>query len=208
MPETRVFICGAVLMALSTGAFAQPTPAIIPSAEVASAASGREPAAAAVRSTPTADTSASAASVPMTERVPITPGEGLTGGQLEALQAKTLLLEAQVQAARLQKELTTTETAGGGGNGPAAAAGPFAMNTPADRGTTPVQAAPAATRAPGRITVLEVSGRGNALQATLSFPDGRRSVVKAGNTLPGSTLTVKAISLLGVTLSDGQQLTF
>ncbi|ELB5688862.1 type IV pilus biogenesis protein PilP [Salmonella enterica] len=206
MPETRVFICGAVLMALSTGAFAQPTPAIIPSAEVASAASGREPAAAAVPSTPTADTSASAASVPMTERVPITPGEGLTGGQLEALQARTLLLEAQVQAARLQKELTTTETAGPGENGPES--GSFAMNMPADRGTTPVQAAPAATRAPGRITVLEVSGRGNALQATLSFPDGRRSVVKAGNTLPGSTLTVKAISLSGVTLSDGQQLTF
>ncbi|EFS1349037.1 type IV pilus biogenesis protein PilP [Salmonella enterica] len=205
MPETRVFICGAVLMALSTGAFAQPTPAIIPSAEVASAASGREPAAAAVPSTPTADTSAS---VPMTERVPINPGAGLTGGQLEALQAKTLFLEAQVQAARLQKELTTTETAGGGGNGPAAAAGPFAMNMPADVGATPVQAAPAATRAPGRIAVLEVSGRGNALQATLSFPDGRRSVVKAGNTLPGSTLTVKAISLSGVTLSDGQQLTF
>ncbi|EHX5358821.1 type IV pilus biogenesis protein PilP [Salmonella enterica] len=205
MPETRVFICGAVLMALSTGAFAQPTPAIIPSAEVASAASGREPAAAAVPSTQTADTSTS---VPMTERVPINPGAGLTGGQLEALQARTLLLEAKVQAARLQKELTTAETAGDGGNGPAAAAGPFAMNMPADVGATPVQAAPAATRAPGRITVLEVSGRGNALQATLSFPDGRRSVVKAGNTLPGSTLTVKAISLSGVTLSDGQQLTF
>ncbi|ENN3466274.1 type IV pilus biogenesis protein PilP [Salmonella enterica] len=199
MPETRVFICGAVLMALSAGAFAQPTPAIIPSAEVASAASGRESAAAAVPSTPTADTSAS---------VPINPGAGLTGGQLEALQAKTLLLEAQVQAARLQKELTTAETAGDGGNGPAAAAGPFAMNMPADVGATPVQAAPAATRAPGRIAVLEVSGRGNALQATLSFPDGRRSVVKTGNTLPGSTLTVKAISLSGVTLSDGQQLTF
>ncbi|EJA7954586.1 type IV pilus biogenesis protein PilP [Salmonella enterica] len=197
MPETRVFICGAVLMALSTGAFAQPTPAIIPSAEVASAASGREPAAAGVPSTPTADTS---------ESVPINPGEGLTGGQLEALQARTLLLEAQVQAARLQKELTTTETAGDGGKGPAA--GPFAMNMPADVGATPVQAAPAATRAPGRITVLEVSGRGNALQATLSFPDGRRSVVRAGNTLPGSTQTVKAISLSGVTLSDGQQLTF
>ncbi|EDS4035859.1 type IV pilus biogenesis protein PilP [Salmonella enterica] len=197
MPETSVFICGAVLMALSAGAFAQPTPAIIPSAEVASAASGREPAAAGVPSTPTADTS---------ESVPINPGAGLTGGQLEALQAKTLLLEAQVQAARLQKELTTTETAGDGGNGPAA--GPFAMNMPADRGATHVQAAPAATRAPGRITVLEVSGRGNALQATLSFPDGRRSVVKAGNALPGSTLTVKAISLSGVTLSDGQQLTF
>ncbi|PVL67981.1 type IV pilus biogenesis protein PilP [Salmonella enterica] len=197
MPETRVFICGAVLMALSAGTFAQPTPAIIPSAEVASAVSGREPAAAAVPSTSTADAS---------DIVPINPGEGLTGGQLEALQAKTLLLEAQVQAARLQKELTTTETAGDGGNGPAA--GPFAMNMPADVGATPVQAAPAATRAPGRITVLEVSGRGNALQATLSFPDGRQSQVQTGSVVPGTSLKVKAITLSSVTLSDGQQLTF
>ncbi|EAP0853310.1 type IV pilus biogenesis protein PilP [Salmonella enterica subsp. enterica serovar Oranienburg] len=194
MPKNSVFICGAVLMALSTGAFAQPTPAITPSAEVVPAASGREPAAAAVPSTSTADTS---------DIVPINPGDGLTGGQLEELQAKTLLLEAQVQAARLQKELTTAETAGTGGNVPVD--GPFAVGMPADIGATP---APAATREPGRIKILEVSGRGKDLQATLSFPDGRRSVVQAGNTLPGSTLTVKAISLSGVTLSDGQQLTF
>ncbi|EGJ0734119.1 type IV pilus biogenesis protein PilP [Salmonella enterica] len=197
MPKNSVFICGAVLMALSTGAFAQPTPAITPSAEVASAASGREPAAAAVPSTSTTDTS---------DIVPINPGDGLTGGQLEVLQGKTLLLEAKVQAARLQKELTTTETAGDGGNGPAA--GPFAMNMPADVGATPVQAAPAATRAPGRITVLEVSGRGNALQATLSFPDGRQSQVQTGSVVPGTSLKVEAITLSSVTLSDGQQLTF
>ncbi|EJG4020983.1 hypothetical protein M9487_002010 [Salmonella enterica] len=84
MPKNSVFICGAVLMALSTGAFAQPTPAITPSAEVASAASGREPAAAAVPSTSTTDTS---------DIVPINPGDGLTGGQLEVLQGKTLLLQ-------------------------------------------------------------------------------------------------------------------
>ncbi|EIM9610381.1 type IV pilus biogenesis protein PilP [Salmonella enterica] len=197
MPKNSVFICGAVLMALSAGTFAQPTPAITPSAEVASAASGREPAAAAVPSTSTTDTS---------DIVPINPGDGLTGGQLEVLQGKTLLLEAKVQAARLQKELTTTETAGDGGNGPAA--GPFAMNMPADVGATPVQAAPAATRAPGRITVLEVSGRGNALQATLSFPDGRQSQVQTGSVVPGTSLKVKAITLSSVTLSDGQQLTF
>ncbi|EAV4456667.1 type IV pilus biogenesis protein PilP [Salmonella enterica] len=197
MPKNSVFICGAVLMALSTGVFAQPTPAITPSAEVASAASGREPAAAAVPSTSTTDTS---------DIVPINPGDGLTGGQLEVLQGKTLLLEAKVQAARLQKELTSALTPAEVGNVPAT--GPFAVGMPADMGATPVQSAPAPARVPGRITVLEVSGRGNALQATLSFPDGSRSVVRAGNTLPGSTQTVKAISLSGVTLSDGQQLTF
>ncbi|EAO2672189.1 type IV pilus biogenesis protein PilP [Salmonella enterica] len=194
MPKNSVFICGVVLMTLSTGAFAQPTPAIIPSAEVAPAASGREPAAAAVPSTSTADAS---------DIVPINPGDGLTGGQLEELQAKTLLLEAQVQAARLQKELTTAETAGSGGNVPAA--GPFAAGMPADMGAAPVQAA---TRLPVRIKILEVSGRGKDLQATLSFPDGRQSQVQTGSVVPGTSLKVKAITLSSVTLSDGQQLTF
>ncbi|EAM2072726.1 type IV pilus biogenesis protein PilP [Salmonella enterica subsp. enterica serovar Java] len=195
MPKNSVFICGVVLMTLSTGAFAQPTPAIIPSAEVAPAASGREPAAASVPST--ADTS---------DIVPINPGDGLTGGQLEVLQGKTLLLEAKVQAARLQKELTSALMPAEVGNVPAA--GPFAVGMPADMGATPVQAAPAATRVPGRIAVLEVSGRGNALQATLSFPDGRQSQVQTGSVVPGTLLKVKAITLSSVTLSDGQQLTF
>ncbi|ENU0413034.1 type IV pilus biogenesis protein PilP [Salmonella enterica] len=135
MPKNSVFICGAVLMALSTGAFAQPTPAITPSAEVVPAASGREPAAAAVPSTSTADTS---------DIVPINPGDGLTGGQLEVLQGKTLLLEAKVQAARLQKELTSALTTAEVGNVPAT--GPFAVGLPADMGATPVQTAPAPAR--------------------------------------------------------------
>ncbi|EIM7061536.1 type IV pilus biogenesis protein PilP [Salmonella enterica] len=199
MPKNSVFICGVVLMTLSTGAFAQPTPAITPSAEVAPAASGREPAAAAaaVPSTSTTDTS---------DIVPINPGDGLTGGQLEVLQGKTLLLEAKVQAARLQKELTSALTPAEVGNVPAT--GPFAVGMSADMGVTPVQAAPAPERVPGRITVLEVSGRGNALQATLSFPDGRQSQVQTGSVVPGTSLKVKAITLSSVTLSDGQQLTF
>lgn len=122
------------------------------------------------------------------------------------LQGKNLLLEAKVQAARLQKELTSALTPAEVGNVPAA--GPFAVGMPADMGATPVQAAPAPARVPGRITVLEVSGRGNALQATLSFPDGRQSQVQTGSVVPGTSLKVKAITLSSVTLSDGQQLTF
>ncbi|HFN5388487.1 TPA: type IV pilus biogenesis protein PilP [Salmonella enterica subsp. enterica] len=53
-----------------------------------------------------------------------------------------------------------------------------------------------------------MSGRGNALQATLSFPDGRQSLVQTGSVIPGTSLKVKAITLSSVTLSDGQQLTF
>nr|WP_318782871.1 type IV pilus biogenesis protein PilP [Salmonella enterica] len=148
-------------------------------------------------STSTADTS---------DIVPINPGDGLTGGQLEVLQGKTLLLEAKVQAARLQKELTSALTPAEMGN--VSATGPLAVGMPADMGATPVQTAPAPARVPGRITVLEVSGRGNVLQATLSFPDGRQSQVQTGSVVPGTSLKVKAITLSSVTLSDGQQLTF
>lgn len=193
MPKNSVFICGVFLMAFSAGAFPQPTPAVPPSAEVISSMSASEPATEAVASMSAAD---------LSETVPISPGNNVTGGQLEALQGKNLLLEAKVQAARLLKELTSAQTQGNVGNVPATS--PFVMAMPADMSATPVPTPPAT----GRITVLEVSGRGNALLATLSFPDGRQSQVQTGSQVPGTSLKVKAITLSSVTLSDGQQLTF
>ncbi|ASG86814.1 type IV pilus biogenesis protein PilP [Salmonella enterica] len=192
MPKNSVFICGVILMAFGVEAFAQPTSAIPPSAEVTSTTSGREPSMA-----------SSKASVAPADTVPIFPGSSVTGGQLEVLQGKTLLLEAQVQAARLKKQLADADSQPVVDSVPAMNGLPAGMPMMADA----VPATPVA-RKPGRIAVLEVSGRGKNLQATLSFPDGRRSVVQAGSALPGSTLTVKSISLSSVTLSDGQQLTF
>ncbi|EBX1373448.1 type IV pilus biogenesis protein PilP [Salmonella enterica subsp. enterica serovar Newport] len=200
MPKNSVFICGVIAMVFSAGAFSQPTSAIPPSAGVVPATSVSEsgdPATSAVSSMSAVDNS---------EVVPVNPGDGVTGGQLEELQAKNLLLEAQVQAARLQKELKTAETTVPADS--TSSVGVPMMGLPTEMNITSVQAAPAVTRAPGRIAVLEVSGRGKNLQATLVFPDGRRSVVQAGSALPGSTLKVKSISLSAVTLSDGQQLTF
>lgn len=193
MPKNSVFISGVLLMAFSAGAFSQPTPAVPPSAEVISAMSASEPA---------TEAEASISSADLSETVPIFPGNSVTAGQLEALQGKNLLLEAKVQAARLLKELTSAQTPGDVGNVPSTS--PFVMGMPADMNATPVHTPPAT----GRITVLEVSGRGNALQATLSFPDGRQSQVHTGSLVPGTSLKVKAITLSSVTLSDGQQLTF
>ncbi|HDC1790837.1 TPA: type IV pilus biogenesis protein PilP [Salmonella enterica] len=197
MPKNSVFISGVILMAFSTGAFPQPTSAVPPSAAVMPAASVSEPSPAAVSSEMPADSS---------ETVPIFPGDSVTGGQLEVLQGKTLLLEAQVQAARLKKQLSEAGSLPSADSLPSVSA-PVA-GVPVGGIAIPVPAPSAPSAKSGRITVLEVSGRGKNLQATLSFPDGRRGVVQAGSTLPGSTLTVKAVSLSSVTLSDGQQLTF
>ncbi|EAW0946158.1 type IV pilus biogenesis protein PilP [Salmonella enterica] len=200
MPKNSVFICGVIAMVFSAGAFSQPTSAIPPSAGVVPATSVSEP------GEPATSAVSSMSAVDNSEVVPVNPGDGVTGGQLEELQAKNLLLEAQVQAARLQKELKTAETTVSADS--TSSVGVPMMGLPTEMNITSVQAAPAVTRAPGRIAVLEVSGRGKNLQATLVFPDGRRSVVQAGSALPGSTLKVKSISLSAVTLSDGQQLTF
>ncbi|EBQ8208442.1 type IV pilus biogenesis protein PilP [Salmonella enterica subsp. houtenae] len=200
MPKNSVFICGVIAMVFSAGAFSQPTSAIPPSAGVVPATSVSEP------GEPATSAVSSMSAVDNSEVVPVNPGDGVTGGQLEELQAKNMLLEAQVQAARLQKELKTAETTVPADS--SSSVGVPMMGLPTDMNMTPVQSAPAVTRAPGRIAVLEVSGRGKNLQATLVFPDGQRSVVQAGSALPGSTLKVKSISLSAVTLSDGQQLTF
>ncbi|HAU6734677.1 TPA: type IV pilus biogenesis protein PilP, partial [Salmonella enterica subsp. enterica serovar Elisabethville] len=87
MPKNSVFICGFIAMVFSAGTFSQPTSALPPSAGVVPATSASEPATSAVLSMSPADNS---------DAVPVNPGDGVTGGQLEELQAKNMLLEAQV----------------------------------------------------------------------------------------------------------------
>lgn len=193
MPESNRFIHGVFLMVLSAGAIAQPVPtsAVTPSADIfpASGADAKPP----VSVTPAGPV----------ESVPVFPGSGVTVGQLEAQQEMNLLLEAQVQTARLKKQLAEANTQSATDSVPQISG--LSAGIPVTAGTVPAQ--PVAKKNE-RITVLEVSGRGKNLQATLAFPDGRRSVVQAGSPLPGTTLTVKTISLSSVTLSDGRQLTF
>lgn len=197
MPKNSVFIRGVILMAFSTSVFAQPTSVVPLSADVIPATSGREPSTAVVPSKTPVDSS---------ETVPIFPGNSVTGGELEVLQAKTLLLEAKVQAARLKKQLSEAARLSPADSSPSVS-DPVA-GVPVGMSGTPVQTPPVEARHSGRIAVLEVSGRGQNLQATLSFPDGRQGVVQVGSLLPGTSLTVKAITLSSVTLSDGQQLMF
>ncbi|EHY7318911.1 type IV pilus biogenesis protein PilP [Salmonella enterica subsp. enterica serovar Albany] len=200
MPKNSVFIRGVILMAFSTSVFAQPTSVVPLSADVIPATSGREP------STAAPEAVSSKTPVDSSETVPIFPGNSVTGGELEALQAKTLLLEAKVQAARLKKLLSEVARWSPADSAPSVS-DPVA-GVPVGMSGTPVQTPPVEARHSGRIAVLEVSGRGQNLQATLSFPDGRQGVVQVGSLLPGTSLTVKAITLSSVTLSDGQQLMF
>ncbi len=56
--------------------------------------------------------------------------------------------------------------------------------------------------------IMEINGKDKRLHAVLRMADGRQTSVTTGSQLPGTSVTVKAISLSGVTLSDGTTLTF
>lgn len=135
----------------------------------------------------------------------IAPVPGVTMGQLERLQSKNLLLAARVQNAQLEKQLADAgrEPASGVVMDTRAVGLPGGMDMTASPSTSS-----RATPALNRVAVREVSGRGNQLQATLALSNGGQVVVKVGHALPGTGLTIKAISLSSVTLSDGSQLTF
>ncbi len=54
----------------------------------------------------------------------------------------------------------------------------------------------------------ELVSKDKRLHAVLRMADGRQTSVTTGSQLPGTSVTVKSISLSGVTLSDGTTLTF
>lgn len=109
----------------------------------------------------------------------------VTLGQLETLHNNNIVLQAQVQGAQLQKQLEEAGTEPGTGV--------------AGESRNPMKARP---------TVVEITGAGKKLSAVVQLPDGQQTTLTTGNKLPGTGLTVKSITLAGVTLSDGSSLSF
>lgn len=124
----------------------------------------------------------------------------VTKGELERLHINNLVLQAQVQAAQLSRQLAE--------NKGEASPVPQATVT-GDVGYTTL---PGGMSRPGinhsRAVVLEITGRDKNLKATLQLPSGQTLIVSNGSKITGTELTVKNISLSGVLLSDGSLLTF
>lgn len=123
----------------------------------------------------------------------------VTIGELEAQQNRNILLQAKVQGAQLQKQLEesdvnlSSETVSGCSE---TASLPSVSEQPApkNRKELPI--------------IMEINGKDKRLHAVLRMADGRQTSVTTGSQLPGTSVTVKSISLSGVTLSDGTTLTF
>ncbi|MFV8761216.1 type IV pilus biogenesis protein PilP [Yersinia enterocolitica] len=120
----------------------------------------------------------------------------VTVGQLESIQQKNMLLEAQLHTARLQRQLRENgqETRPVDGNvmSPWQANPPIAASSP--RGAT--------------LQLEEIYGRGHVLLARLRLTAGGVVEVRQGDRLPGSSLKVTAITDSVVKLSDGTVMSF
>ncbi|MFQ6245936.1 type IV pilus biogenesis protein PilP [Yersinia enterocolitica] len=120
----------------------------------------------------------------------------VTVGQLESIQQKNMLLEAQLHTARLQRQLHEN------GRG----------TLPVDGNvTSPWQANPpiaASSPLGATLQLEEIYGRGHVLLARLRLTAGGVVEVRQGDRLPGSPLKVTAITDSVVKLSDGTVMSF
>lgn len=119
-----------------------------------------------------------------------------TIGELEAQQNQNILLQAKVQGAQLRKQLEESDS-----NLSSAAA---SVTSP----LLPVSDLSTSQKRKALPVIMEINGRDKRLHAVLRMADGRQTRVTTGSQIPGTSVTVKSISLSGVTLSDGTTLTF
>ncbi|QDX30979.1 type IV pilus biogenesis protein PilP [Dickeya poaceiphila] len=136
-------------------------------------------------------------------------GGNVTMGELETAQARNMLLEQQVQTARLQRQLRESQT-------DAATAMTSIPSTsssmPVSPSMTPSSPLSTAREKAGTesstVKLQEIYGRGNQLRARILLPRGGVTEVAAGDPIPGTKSHVQSITSTAVKLSDGSELSF
>lgn len=132
--------------------------------------------------------------------------ENVVSGELELAQARNIVLEQQVQTARLQQQLRQAQAP--------AETKSWTEGAPAGYPPTSVVVAPqtpgasSVSRAPERVRLQEIYGKPGSLRARITLPGGGVTEVKKGDVIPGMKGTVVSISGESVRLSDGSDLTF
>ena len=144
------------------------------------------------------------------EGVASADADNVTIGQLEAIQSRNFLLEQQVQTARLTRQLRESQNESPAG--PTAGTTPVVPFIPSNplppSGGQGTANGGAHKNAPAAVRLQEIYGRGAQLRARIILPQGGVTEVSAGDPLPGSSLSVKSVTLNAVKLSDGTELSF
>lgn len=132
--------------------------------------------------------------------------DNVTIGQLEATQARNLLLEQQVQTARLQQQLRQSQSMDI--TPPRTMAGPVFPSSSGTAMPNVSASTPQVGTSSDRVRLQEIYGRAGELKARIALPRGGSTEVHKGDLIPGSKLTVAVVTPDVVRLSDGSELTF
>jgi len=133
--------------------------------------------------------------------------DNVTIGQLEATQARNLLLEQQVQTARLQQQLRQSQSVDLNPAGTMAVP-VFSSPSVQPEPDVPSRSTLQTNNQPERVRLQEIYGRSGELRARIALPRGGSTEVHKGDVIPGSKLTVTVVTPDVVRLSDGSELTF
>lgn len=169
------------LLWLSPVVFAAPTTTLPPAPSLESTAEQAEPANAPQSTTFTR----------------VEAGRALNLGQLESIQAETVLYEAQLARAKALNELQKNGYDRGLDQ-------PFNPAPPSLDGKAKADVKGAAQDSiPPQI--VEITGAGNGYLAVLSLSNGNQVTVQTGNRIPGTDYVVKRITLNEVVVSGNSQ---
>lgn len=132
----------------------------------------------------------------------------VTLGELEAAQARNLILEQKVQTARLEQQLRESQSGQSTDRNYLATS----LQHSAPLMTQPVPSQTAATsgmeKRAGSVRLQEIYGRGTQLRARIVLPDGGVTEVAKGDQIPGTAKRVTEVTSTLVRLSDNSELSF
>lgn len=134
----------------------------------------------------------------------------VTLGELEAAQARNLILEQKVQTARLEQQLRESQSGQSTDRNYLATATQPAMplmTQPAPSQQT-VSASAGPEKRAGSVRLQEIYGRGTRLRARIVLPDGGVTEVVKGDRIPGTSQRVTEVTSTFVRLSDDSELSF
>ncbi|WP_432735265.1 type IV pilus biogenesis protein PilP [Cronobacter sakazakii] len=134
--------------------------------------------------------------------------ENVVSGELELAQARNMVLEQQVQTARLQQQLRQAQAPAETKNWTEGAPAGYPPTSVVVAPQTQIPEASSVSRAPERVRLQEIYGKPGFLRARITLPGGGVTEVKKGDVIPGMKGTVASISGESVRLSDGSDLTF
>lgn len=132
----------------------------------------------------------------------------VTLGELEAAQARNLILEQKVQTARLEQQLRESQSGQRSDLNYLAPPSPLSAPVMAQPRTTQPAATSTSEKQAGGVRLQEIYGRGTQLRARIVLPDGGVTEVVKGERIPGTSKRVTEVTATFVRLSDDSELSF